>query len=62
VFAPVDQTLFDEEEDVKVTVLPAQMVIGPAGVIDGVDNEEPTVTVIEFEVKFGQPGVEFVAV
>ena len=49
VVAPVDHTLSVAEDEVKVTDPLGHSVMGPTGVIEGVGNAPPTVTVIVFE-------------
>lgn len=55
VVAPVDQLLLLEEDEVSVTLSPAQMVVDPLFVITGVGVPGTTVILIGEEVNGGQP-------
>lgn len=55
VVAPVDQVLPVADELVKVTLPPAQNVVGPPGVIVGVAGGETTVTVVPADVEVQVP-------
>jgi hypothetical protein len=59
VVSPVDHTLLLAAEEVRVTVLPAQMVVDPPAVIVGVGAVVPTVTDTGADVNVGHPPTVF---
>lgn len=62
VVAPVDQRLPVAAEEVKVTLPPAQKLVGPPGVIVGVAGVGFTVTVVPADAAELQPALVTVTV
>ena len=57
-FELLDHKLFILLEDVKVTFPPLQNVVGPLGVIEGIEGAEFTLTDIKFEEGDTQPLID----
>lgn len=62
VVSPVDHTLPDADEEVKVTLPPVQKVVGPPGVTVGVAGNGFTVTVVPADAAEVQPPLVTVTV